>query len=71
MKVINGKESGSGLDQLHNISPRTLVSLTDKDAFLHNETGDILVYNKSDSRWIPIGNVSMHDKKSAEKFGSK
>ena len=68
---MNGDENGGSLNELELFTKKYVSMITDKDRYLDNETGDIYLYKKLDSKWVPVGNIGLHHIKTIEKYSSK
>lgn len=67
IKVINGDEKGTLLQEIHKYkSNEELSRLQPNSVFLDNSTGDYYVFDPLDSEWKPKGNVGLHFKKAIE-----
>lgn len=67
IRVINGNEKGSLLQEIHHFKAEDEQSkLLPDSVFLDNSTGDFYVFDPLDSEWKPKGNVGLHFKKTIE-----
>jgi len=65
LKVINGKERGSSLEDLEQIPLNVASKFTMSDVFLDYTTGDYYSFKSDTKEWRAEGNVSLHYTKKA------
>ena len=68
---INSKGEIKAIEEMATIPTKLFQSLKRKDNFLDFVTGDILEYRNIEQTWVPIKNIGLHKKITAEKYMSR
>ena len=63
--VVNNHEKGGSIKNLNSLEPKNF-SKKKENIFLDSLTGDHFSYNYEMKKWLPTGNVGLHDSRANE-----